>query len=215
MGTVLYLHGFCSSAGSAKGTYLADRFASEGVKVVRPDLDGGDFRHTTMSGQLALVDRLVTALRPALLIGSSLGGYLAALHASRRPQSCPALVLLAPAFDFHRRLISVLGPQVPMWRDAGTLDFFHYRYGEPMALGHAFLEDAAVHEAIPEVEVCTRVLHGLHDETVSPRVIRRFAQRCPHVSVEWLDTDHGMLDATDQIWLSVDEAYRAARRRTD
>ena len=47
---------------------------------------------------------------PLVLIGSSMGGYLAALYASRASQASQAfgrpvaaLVLMAPAVDFHRR----------------------------------------------------------------------------------------------------------------
>ena len=41
--------------------------------------------------------------QPAILIGSSLGGYLAALYAARHPAQIERLVLLAPAFQFPRR----------------------------------------------------------------------------------------------------------------
>ena len=43
---ILYLHGFCSSAKSAKGMFLAERFAGIGIEVTVPELDGGDFRNT-------------------------------------------------------------------------------------------------------------------------------------------------------------------------
>ena len=106
---ILYLHGFCSSAKSAKGVFLAERFAEIGVPVTVPELDCGDFRNTTLTQQLALVSRLTAELRPDLLIGSSLGGYLAALHAARAPERVPLSVLLAPAFDFGNQLGRALG----------------------------------------------------------------------------------------------------------
>ena len=41
---------------------------------------------------------------PLVLMGSSLGGYLAALYAARHPSSVDRLILLAPAFRFSRTL---------------------------------------------------------------------------------------------------------------
>ena len=121
---ILYLHGFCSSAKTAKGAFLARRFAEIGVRLTVPELDGGDFRNTTLTRQLGLVARLTDELRPDMLIGSSLGGYLAALHAARAPERAPLLVLLAPAFDFTNRLAQSLGPATEEWRQNGQREFF-------------------------------------------------------------------------------------------
>ena len=40
---------------------------------------------------------------PLVLMGSSLGGYLAALYAERHPKAVDRLVLIAPAFGFLQR----------------------------------------------------------------------------------------------------------------
>ena len=205
---VLYLHGFCSGSGSAKGTMLAERFSEIGVTVVRPDLDGGDFLNTTISLQLETVNRLVRRLRPALVVGSSLGGYLAALHASRAPRTCNALVLIAPAFDFYRRLTASIGQNVEIWERCGVLDFFHYRIGQAAPLGHAFYRDAARHEALPVVQVPTTVFHGRDDEVVPPEVSEQFASQSPRVDLQLLEADHGMLGAAEEIWSGVQQVYR-------
>ena len=54
-----------------------------------------------MTGQLQVIDHAVHG-DPVILMGSSLGGYLAALYASRHP-NVERLVLLAPAFEFPAR----------------------------------------------------------------------------------------------------------------
>ena len=46
-----------------------------------PILDEGRFEELTISGQLRVIERAVGG-QPAILMGSSLGGYLAALYAS-------------------------------------------------------------------------------------------------------------------------------------
>lgn len=211
MRNVLYLHGFCSSSGSAKGVWLARRFRELGVQVELPDLDEGDFERSTLTSQLALVDRLVEELRPAIVIGSSLGGYLAALHASRHPEAVPAIVLLAPAFDFAKRLSTALGPEEERWRSNGVRAFYHYRARSDMNLAYSFLEDARTFEPFPEVGVPTKVLHGTNDESVAPELSVRFAKGKSNVSLEWYDTDHQMLDVIDKLWISIRDFYQKTR----
>ena len=209
---ILYLHGFCSSSGSQKGVFLARRFRSLGIEVVLPDLDEGDFQNTTLSKQLALVRRLAGGMRPTLVIGSSLGGYLAALHAAREPHSVPALALMAPAFDFANRLEASLGPDMNQWQADGLRAFFHYREGREAPLSYGFFLDAQAYEPFPDVAVPTRVLHGRQDEVVGPALAAEFARDRPNVSVERLDTDHQMLDVTEEVWSSLSQFYDLARR---
>lgn len=205
---VLYLHGFCSSSGSAKGVWLGERFKGLGVHVELPDLDEGDFEHSTLTRQLALVQRLAEELRPSLVIGSSLGGYLAALHAARHPGTAPALVLLAPAFDFANRLTAALGPEEERWRANGVRAFYHYRARSDMDLAYSFLEDVRGFEPFPDVRVPAKVLHGTNDESVDPALSVRFALGRSNVAVEWYDTDHQMLDVMDQLWISIRDFYQ-------
>ena len=203
MSGVLYLHGFCSSSKSAKGVFLSARFKEVGVPVALPDLDEGDFQHTTMTRQLALVGRLACDLRPSMVIGSSLGGYLAALHAVRSPNTVPRLVLMAPAFDFATRISSALGAGMAAWREEGSLPFYHYGLKRDARLDYGFFEDASRYEPFPAVDVPTRVLHGRHDESVDPALSARFARENPHVEVQWYDTDHQMLDVVEDLWGSI------------
>src|SRR5262249_55137684 len=88
---VAYLHGFASGPGSTKAQLFRARLAERGVELAIPDL-APDFTHMTIGSQLAIVDALLDRA-PTLLCGSSLGGYLAALAAARRPERVPALLL--------------------------------------------------------------------------------------------------------------------------
>ncbi len=208
---VLYLHGFCSSSRSQKGVFLSRRFRNLGVDVVLPDLDQGDFLNTTLSGQMAFVDELARETKPALLVGSSLGGYLAALYAARNPHVVPAIALMAPAFDFANRLRASLGPAMRQWQTEGQRAFFHYREQREALLGYGFYRDAVGYEPFPDVTIPTRVLHGRGDAVVAPALTAAFARDRPNVSVQWLDTDHQMLDVTDEIWSSLSRYYTLSR----
>ncbi len=157
MPSVLYLQRFASSSRSSKGVFLARRFAELGVEVALPDLDEGEFEKLTITGQLQSVARVAASLRPGIVIGSSLGGYLAALHAAREPSTAPALVLLAPAFDFARYLCLRLGLQMEAWRRDGTLAFHHFGLRRKAPLAYRFFEDALLYEPFPEATVPTKI----------------------------------------------------------
>src|SRR5207247_4557034 len=70
-----------SDLGSTKAQFFRARLAQEGIALEIPDL-APDFTHLTMTGMLGIVEAIL-ARGPAVLLGSSLGGYLAALAAAR------------------------------------------------------------------------------------------------------------------------------------
>ena len=109
-----------------------------------------DFTHLTVSGQLATVDAIL-ARGPAVLLGSSLGGYLATLAAARNPERVRALVLFAPAFGFAARWEARVGPvAMASWRADGVLPVFHYGRGREEPLSIAFLDDARSYPDEPD-----------------------------------------------------------------
>jgi hypothetical protein len=73
-----YLHGFASGPGSTKAQFFRARLAELGLTLEIPDL-APDFTHMTVTSMLAIVENLV-ARGPGVLLGSSLGGYLARLR---------------------------------------------------------------------------------------------------------------------------------------
>jgi len=95
MTRVVYLHGFASSPSSTKARYFREKLEAAGAVVDVPDLAEGDFQHLTITGQMRVLER-VAGGRPVSLIGSSMGGYLAALYAARHTE-VERLALLAPA----------------------------------------------------------------------------------------------------------------------
>lgn len=109
---VLWLGGFGSDMSGTKAQALADWAAAAGHVFVRFDY----FGHGQSSGvlaqgtigrwrqdALAVLDELVDG--PAVLVGSSMGGWIACLIALARPERVKSLVLVAPAADFTERLI--------------------------------------------------------------------------------------------------------------
>jgi len=198
---ILYLHGFASGPLSSKGAYFERRFAELGVPVDLPDLSGGDFEHLTLTSQLAVIGRRARELKPRAVIGSSLGGYLAALYAARNPDAFPALVLLAPGFGFARRWPQSLGEDVlRAWRERGWMEVYHYGLKRPCRLDFRLVEDGANYEDYPDVREPVLIVHGSRDGVVNPLWSQEFAAGRPNVTVRLVNSDHQMLDVLDLIW---------------
>lgn len=198
--TVIYLHGFASGPGSKKATLLRERFREQGIELCVPDLAEGDFEHLTITRQLALVERLAGG-RAVSLIGSSMGGYLAALYAARHP-GVERVVLLAPAFGFARRLPSFLtAEQFAAWERTGGHEFFHYGEGRPVRLHFGLIEDARRYEEFPEVTQPALILHGARDRDVPWELSARYAETRPNVRLVPLDDGHELADSLERVWL--------------
>ena len=193
---IVYLHGFASGPQSSKARYFRTLLEGAGAHVDVPDLADGDFEHLTITAQLAVIDRAAGS-HPVSLIGSSLGGYLAALYAARRSQVRRA-VLLAPAFGFAQRWPERLGPAaVAAWRRTGTIDVFHYAGNRNRQLGYQLLADGERFEAYPDFTQPALIFHGAHDDAVPVRYSEEFAAAHPNASLEILDAGHDLLNVLD------------------
>jgi len=190
---LIYLHGFVSSPKAHKAGLFAEALKGRGVTLEIPDLNEPSFAELTVSRQLALLDRLTEAEPPrsVALIGSSLGGYVAALQAARS-EKVARLVLMAPAFDFHRRWADRMGPAaVEEWRRRGFMLVFHHGTGQLEPIRFSLLEDAAGHLAFPATPVPCLLFQGRKDEVVDPAGAERYAAQRPGlVELELEDDDH-------------------------
>ena len=171
-----------------------------GVPFTAPELDEGNFETLTISGQLRVVEKAVDG-GPVVMMGSSLGGYLAALFAARRVQEVEKLVLLAPAFQFPTRWTArYSAEELERWRARGTIPFFHYGHKEERALGYQIVEDASGYEDEPAFRQPALVLHGRRDEVVPVEASKVFAQGHPNVRLKVLESGHELTDVLDQLW---------------
>ncbi len=199
---LLYLHGFASGPSSKKARALAARFAETGVHVDVPDLTPGEdgFESSSPSSMLAVVERLLaSAPPPHALIGSSLGGYLAAVAASRDP-SIERLVLLAPAVRiFERWDRRLTAAERDAWRMRG-LEVEHFASGRRRRLGWQFHEDASGWPAFPEVRVPTLCIAGRRDDAVPFEDVAEFVARTPTARLVPVDDGHELVASLDVIF---------------
>jgi pimeloyl-ACP methyl ester carboxylesterase len=198
---VIYLHGFASSPQSRKAQFFAEKCSQEGFSVDIPDLASGDFEHLTISGQLQIVERAMDG-QPAILVGSSLGGYLAALYAARH-QEIQKVILLAPAFGFNDLWTAELGAErLQIWRENGTMPIFHYGEGRELPLAFNLMEDSAQYEAFPDVRQPGLIFHGLDDPLVPIAQSRTFAAGRSNIRLLELRSGHELTDVLDDMWLA-------------
>lgn len=205
---VVYLHGFASSPQSSKARFFGGKFAQAGVAFEAPPLDRGEFPNLTISGQMEVVGNAVSAQReklakgePLILMGSSLGGYLAALYAERHPKAVDRLVLLAPAFEFLQRWRARLSAEeIERWKREGSIPIYHYGSKTEQRLGHRFLEDAAQYEAAPDFHQRALILHGTEDTVVPCQVSRDFAMEHARVRLALFKSGHELTDVLEGLW---------------
>ncbi len=175
--TVVWLGGFRSDMAGAKAEVLAERAMAQGRAYLRFDYFGhgeseGDFARGTVTrwraDALAVIDQLTEG--PLVLVGSSMGGWLACLAGMARPERLQGVVLIAPAADFTERL---MGPKmddeakVQIARDGVWMR--PSEYGDPYPITRELLEDGArwnilggpLHLGVP-----VRILQGGADSDV-------------------------------------------------
>jgi pimeloyl-ACP methyl ester carboxylesterase len=162
---LIYLHGFASGPQSSKAQFFRRRFEKIGVTVQIPDLAEGSFERLTLGGQLRVIEKLAAG-DDVRLMGSSMGGYLAALYAARHPE-IRRIVLLAPAFGFARRWPLRLGePAVAEWRRTGWLPVYHYGENTQSRVHYGLLEEAEQYEDYPAITQPALIFHGRGDDVV-------------------------------------------------
>jgi pimeloyl-ACP methyl ester carboxylesterase len=196
---IVYLHGFASSPQSSKARFFAERFGAIGIPFNAPQLDEGNFKALTISGQLRVVEEAVHG-EAVVLMGSSLGGYLAALYAARHPE-IEKLVLLAPAFQFPTRWRARYSVEdLERWRLRGSIPFFHYGFKEERELGFQIVEDALQYEDEPAFQQPALILHGRKDEVVPASLSKVFAEGHKNVNLRLVDSGHELTDLLDELW---------------
>jgi pimeloyl-ACP methyl ester carboxylesterase len=205
----LYLHGFASGPGSAKGTRLSAHYADRGVDLERLDLRKPSMEHLRLSAMIDHVREIIGAPEErVVLFGSSLGGLTAARVAEQDARVC-ALVLLAPVFRIAERWPARLGAaDWEAWRTTGYLETKDHARGGTTRVDFGFIEDAARVDARgggwPDVRVPTLVVHGKRADVVSIEGSRTWCAGKRHVRLVEVDDGHELVASLDLIGREAD-----------
>ena len=165
-----------------------------------PALDGGDFAHLTITRMLTIVEAAVNGGQ-VVLMGSSLGGYVAALYASQHPEQVERMIALAPAFRFLERWQHRFTPQqLDEWRQRGSLPVYHYGTKSEQPLSYQRIDDAAQYPPEPAFPQPTLILHGTADEVVPSSGSEELAAQRSNITLKLFSSGHELTDVLDQLW---------------
>ncbi len=193
--TLVFLPGFMSDMTGDKASHLAALCEARGHACLRLDYSGhgasgGVFENGTIGSwtqdALFLIDRLTEG--PLILVGSSMGGWIALLAAIARPGRIAGLIGIAAAPDFTETLIGpslTPGQHETLARD-GVLRV-PSAYGGEQIFTRALLEDGRKHlllgGQIP-IACPVRLLQGQCDEEVPWHTALRIAERLDSQDVQ-------------------------------
>ncbi len=176
--TVVFLGGFRSDMTGTKATALEAWAQKRGQGYLRFDYLGhgqssGRFEDGTigrwLDDTLAAIDRLTQG--GLVLVGSSMGGWLALLAARARPERIAGLVLIAAAPDFtERMLLEGLSPEdrATLQREGRLARPSQYS-PEPSVFTWKLIEEGRNHLVLDKplaLPCAVRLLHGQSDPDV-------------------------------------------------
>jgi pimeloyl-ACP methyl ester carboxylesterase len=188
--TCVFLPGYRSDMTGTKVLALEAEARVAGQAMLRLDYSGhgesgGAFEDGSISrwrqDVLALIDSVTSG--PLLLVGSSMGGWLALLAALARPGRVIGLVLIAPAPDFTR-------------------------WGADIDMSPAFIADGeanCVLQADIPIACPVRLLHGQQDEAVPWQLSLELAEKLRSNDVQLTlikDGDHRLSRPQDIVTLA-------------
>jgi pimeloyl-ACP methyl ester carboxylesterase len=224
---VVFLTWFRSDMAGGKALHLERHCARAGRAHLRFDYrghgaSGGRFEDGCIGDwcedALAVLDQVVEG--SAVLVGSSMGGWIMLLAALRRPERVRGLVGIAAAPDFTQDLILPgLTPEQRLLLDRDGVFLAPSAYGEPTPITRRLFEDGERHlllRAPIPIRCPVHLLHGQQDLDVPWRTSLRLAAclESPAVTVELVkDGDHRLSREEDlrRIAAAVDRVLEQAR----
>jgi pimeloyl-ACP methyl ester carboxylesterase len=176
--TVLFCGGFKSDMTGSKATALEAHCKKHGRCFIRFDYTGhgqssGEFLDGTIGAWLSDALGVINALagEKLLLVGSSMGAWIALLAAQQLKERVAGLVGVASAPDFTERLIwEMLSPENKAKMESEGVVHLPSCYGqEPYPISKALVEEGRKHLLLDTpiaINAPVRLLHGTNDEDV-------------------------------------------------
>ena len=199
--TLVFLPGYMSDMQGSKALALEAWAIREGQAMLRLDYSGcgeseGAFENGTLDvwrdDVLLMIDRLIRG--PVVLIGSSMGGWLALLLARALPSKVVAMVGIASAPDFTEWGFS--DEEKARLAKYGHLERSSDYGPEPMITTHAFWESGKANCLLQSeiaIECPVRLIHGQCDSDVPWQISLDIAAQLRSADVQTLlikDGDH-------------------------
>ena len=192
---VVFLPGFKSDMAGTKATALRDWCLRRRQAFTRFDYSGhgqstGKFEDGTIgrwaADAVAILDQVTSGRQ--ILVGSSMGGWMALLAARARPERIAALVGIAAAPDFTEDLMWAGYPEDV--KEVLRRDGVYHEpsdYGEPYTITMRLIEEGREHLVLRSpltLPVPVRLIQGMKDLDVPWRTALRLAEHIGGDNVE-------------------------------
>ena len=179
---LVWLSGFLSDMGSTKALVMSDFARERRLPMLRFDYSGhglsaGSLLEASIGDWLEEASAVLDLLgkRRALLVGSSMGGWIALLLARQLARAgelerLAGLVLIAPAFDMTERLMAHrMTPEIKAILDRDGVYYEPSLYGQTYPITKHLIEEGRNHligvEAL-HLDLPIRILQGMCDPDV-------------------------------------------------
>ncbi len=181
--TVVFLGGYRSDMTGTKAMFLEDRCWKEGRAFVRFDysghgVSGGEFEDGSIGDWAAdAAAVLATIAGPVVLVGSSMGGWIALILARAMPERIAGLVTVAGAPDFTEDLLWANWTEAER-REVTDKGVFRVPsdYGDPYPYTRRLIEDGRRQLVLRDpldLPFPVRILQGTEDADVPQEVALR------------------------------------------
>lgn len=211
---VIFCGGFRSDMTGSKATYLEAQCRARSQSFVRFDYTGhgqsnGAFEDGTIGSWFGdardVFDNLTKG--PQIIIGSSMGGWIALLLARARKERMAGLIGLAAAPDFTEDVYThEFGEEERRHLAAHGVVYVPSAYGDPYPLTAALFEDGKKHLLLRDkidLPFPVRLIHGKRDADVpwqkSEHILHQLV--CPDARAIWVESGDHRLSTPDDLAL--------------
>src|SRR5579871_387512 len=192
---IVFFNGYASNMRGIKAEFLDERCSKAGVSFLRFDYRGhgqssGDFTDGTIGDWFddacIIFDRLAAGTQ--IVIGSSMGGWIALMLALKKPEHVRALIGIAAAPDFTEEFfLPDLTPEKHAQLEHDGVVYLRVSPPDkPLPITKNFVEEARKHLLLrsPFFVTCpVRLLHGMQDEEIPWRHALRISESVSHGDV--------------------------------
>ena len=175
--TIVSLHGLFSSLESSKAVFMHDLCVAKDLPFIRFNALGhehssGKFTDQSIDSWLSSAKDLISTLCPngAILIGSSMGGWVSLLLARDLPKAIKGVICISPAADFTEDIYNSLSDEARSIIDNQGIVTFSvgpYTYNISHNLIHESRNHLLLNSEQIDINCPIHILHGMNDQEVS------------------------------------------------
>ncbi len=190
MPSVIFLHGLMSNMNGEKALFLENYCKKFNYNFIRFDNFGhgessGKFLDQTIGLWLTGLELILEQLaqHPTILIGSSIGAWIAILATLKFPNKVKGLICIAPAIDFTEEIIwnNLTDAQKEQMKQQKWLEISGQNCNSKYPITYQLICEARnyllLNKATINLKIVVHLIHGMLDSDVPYSISTRLAQK--------------------------------------